>query len=393
MQFSASAPNESKALRGDDSSVSDKISLSDVSCGITDTHCHIFRTADSRLISLYPSVFNACSLNGEMPVVRDDFLLCRDEGEVDAFTEALVKLTGNSGREVFEELERLLLRSAEASVSEIMAPAVTHFEGLRNLRLLRVFSKAHADASFPEIFCGMGVHPMYAGDFSREKLRTEYELIRSVFSESPAAPEEKSVTADGHPVKKLFVGEIGIDKRFRDTVPLDVQTEALHEQLIFAVENHLPVNIHGVGGDNEILHELKRLNRVKGIIHAFTGNSSRAEQYLRRGLKLGIGPMLLATESHKLEEAVRYAGIDNLVLETDYPYMYMNLPENSSSSAPDSDSGGEQASADDSCFSPRRRSAASPDLLIHIVERLSEIFGIGKEETAGRLHRNVEELF
>ena len=172
MQFSASAPNESKALRGDDSSVSDKISLSDVSCGIADTHCHIFRTADSRLISLYPSVFNACSLNGEMPVVRDDFLLCRDEGEVDAFTEALVKLTGNSGREVFEELERLLLRSAEASVSEIMAPAVTHFEGLRNLRLLRVFSKAHADASFPEIFCGMGVHPMYAG----LKFAAEYAL-------------------------------------------------------------------------------------------------------------------------------------------------------------------------------------------------------------------------
>lgn len=343
---------------------------------ITDTHCHLLRTADAGFIRRHDSLFADFT-------VQDDFIKCRDEKDVAALVSLVEKLSHEEMTGLFADLLMTVEKTAGAATGGIMIPSVTPYEGLRNYRLLRT---AFAGTSFCcglTVHFGIGTHPMYARDFNSESLLREYELLSSAIGESA---EE----AGPFPVRpRIFVGEIGFDRRFKDTVPPEIQSEALREQLRFAAEHNLPVNIHGVGGDNEILHELKRIRGVRGIIHAFTGNAARAGQYLRHGLMLGIGPMLLAANSHNLEEAVMEAGPDCVVAETDFPYMYVKLP---SSPVPGSDAGfSESTCGSDGIAS--ERVTATPDMLGLIERKLACLFKTDTDTVRQKLAANVSRLF
>ena len=58
-----------------------------------------------------------------------------------------------------------------------------------------------------------------------------------------------------------------------------------------------------------------------GIIHCFSYGKEMAEQYLNMGLYLGIGGVVTFKNAKKLKEVVEYAPLEQLVLETDSPYL------------------------------------------------------------------------
>ena len=58
----------------------------------------------------------------------------------------------------------------------------------------------------------------------------------------------------------------------------------------------------------------------KGIIYSFSGSIESAREYIKLGYKLGINGVV-TFKNCKLIEVIREIGVDDLVFETDSPYL------------------------------------------------------------------------
>jgi TatD DNase family protein len=147
----------------------------------------------------------------------------------------------------------------------------------------------------------MGLHPTSV----KENYRDELEIVKN---------EVESGMYVG-------IGEIGIDL-YWDKSHIKEQCIAFAAQLNLALQHKLPVVIHARESFNEIMEILEGFSNkgLKGIFHAFTGTTEIAEQVISMGFKLGIGGILTYKNS-TLPEVVQVANLNNLVLETDSPYL------------------------------------------------------------------------
>jgi len=119
----------------------------------------------------------------------------------------------------------------------------------------------------------------------------------------------------------IAIGEIGIDL-YWDKTFIKEQIIAFRRQISFALDRKLPVVIHSRDSFTEVFSVLGEFRRMglTGVLHAFTGGKSETEKALDFGFKLGIGGIVTFKNSG-LDVVVREAGIHNLILETDSPYL------------------------------------------------------------------------
>lgn len=118
--------------------------------------------------------------------------------------------------------------------------------------------------------------------------------------------------------KVVGVGEIGLDYHYGKDMR-DLQIELFERQLSLAQELNLPVVIHSRDATLDTINTLKKY-KVKGIIHCFSGSLEIAKEYVSLGYKLGIGGVVTFSNS-KLSDVVAEIGLENIVLETDSPYL------------------------------------------------------------------------
>ena len=71
----------------------------------------------------------------------------------------------------------------------------------------------------------------------------------------------------------------------------------------------------------ELVKECMKEGMHGGIIHCFSYGKEMAREYLNMGLYLGIGGVVTFKNAKKLKEVVEYAPLEQLVLETDSPYL------------------------------------------------------------------------
>lgn len=69
----------------------------------------------------------------------------------------------------------------------------------------------------------------------------------------------------------------------------------------------------------DTINILKEYN-LKGIIHCFSSSKEVGMEYIKLGYKLGIGGVLTFKNSN-LRNTVKSLGLENLVLETDSPFL------------------------------------------------------------------------
>lgn len=164
----------------------------------------------------------------------------------------------------------------------------------------------------------------------------------------------------------IAVGEIGIDL-YWDKTYIREQTIAFKRQVEFALGKDLPVVIHARESFREIFEALEdyRGSGIKGVFHAFTGNISDAEKAVSMGFMLGIGGIVTFKNSG-LDKIVSGIGIENIILETDSPYL-----------AP----------------APNRGKRNESSYLCLINLKVAEIIGHTPEETAAVTYRNSVQLF
>ena len=118
--------------------------------------------------------------------------------------------------------------------------------------------------------------------------------------------------------KVVGVGEIGLDYYYgKDNK--EKQLELFEKQLKIAEEMNLVVVIHSRDATEDTINCLKKYD-VKGVIHCFSGSVETAKIYVTMGYKLGIGGVVTFKNS-KLPEVVSEVGLNNIVLETDAPYL------------------------------------------------------------------------
>ena len=122
-----------------------------------------------------------------------------------------------------------------------------------------------------------------------------------------------------HPV--VAIGEIGIDL-YWDKSTLNIQKKAFASQIRLAKDLNLPIVIHCRNAFDEIFEvlEKEKSEKLRGIFHCFSGNYEQALKAISFNMKLGIGGVV-TFKNGKIDKFLKKIPLDNLVLETDSPYL------------------------------------------------------------------------
>ena len=155
----------------------------------------------------------------------------------------------------------------------------------------------------PWMYGVLGVHPSETGELTDEGL---YWIGKE------AESREKIVA----------VGEIGLDYYWEEP-DHEIQKKWFIRQLELARELRLPVVIHSRDAAKDTLDIMKeqKAGEIGGVIHCFSYGKEIAKEYLDMGFFLGIGGVLTFQNGKKLKEVAEYAPLEQIVLETDCPYL------------------------------------------------------------------------
>jgi TatD DNase family protein len=117
------------------------------------------------------------------------------------------------------------------------------------------------------------------------------------------------------------VGEIGTDL-YWDKSTFEIQKEALQIQVGWAKEKELPIVLHCRESIDQTIELIEKAHdgKLRGIFHCFTGSLDQANRIIEMGFLLGIGGVA-TYKNGGLDQVIPYIGLENLVLETDAPYL------------------------------------------------------------------------
>jgi len=122
--------------------------------------------------------------------------------------------------------------------------------------------------------------------------------------------------------KVVAIGEIGLDY-FRDNSEKEIQEKWFQKQIEIARKVKLPMIIHSRDAAKDTIDILKKeeAEKIGGIIHCYSYSKEMAKEYLDLGFYFGIGGVVTFKNAKKLKEVVMYLPIENILLETDAPYL------------------------------------------------------------------------
>ncbi|MBX4211745.1 MAG: TatD family hydrolase [Candidatus Yanofskybacteria bacterium] len=120
--------------------------------------------------------------------------------------------------------------------------------------------------------------------------------------------------------KVVAIGEVGLDY-FRTTEPekKKFQRERFEQQIDLAVELDKPLIIHCRDAHADMLSILENRKNARGVIHSFTGTYEDAKRYVALGWHIGLNGITTFTDT--LNEVIQHVPVDNILLETDAPYL------------------------------------------------------------------------
>ena len=237
---------------------------------------------------------------------------------------------------LLSRLTHVLAAGKAAGVGGYIIPGVAP-EGWAGIALL---AEEHAG-----IYPAFGLHPMLADRFD------------------DALPGKLLSFANG----AVAIGEIGLDYQVTN-VTREQQQAAFRAQLRLAVEMGVPVLIHCRKAFRDLLGILgeARVQRVGGVMHAFSGSLETARECINLGLLISIAGTVTYLNAVRTLGIARHIPLEHLVLETDAPDM---TPE------------------------PHRGRANEPAFLIEIARKVAEIKGVSVAEVARVTTENAERLF
>jgi len=237
-----------------------------------------------------------------------------------------------------EDIDSVINRSKDIGVKKFIFPAIdsSHFDSMHSLK-----------NKYPDnIYLMSGLHPTNV----KENYKNELDFV-----------VDSLKTRD-----YVAIGEIGIDL-YWDKSFLNEQQEAFTFQIRLAIKHDLPIVIHCRDAFDEIFEILDKENcdKLRGVFHCFTGTLEQAKRAIDLDFVLGIGGVV-TFKNGGIDKFLNQIDLKHIVLETDSPYL-----------AP----------------VPFRGKRNESSYIVHVIEKLSEIYGLSKEEIAHITTKNAEKVF
>ena len=194
--------------------------------------------------------------------------------------------------EFSDELEDILANAAEAEVERIFCVGVDEVDSGRALAVARAYQNVYAI---------IGLHPSESD--------RGFEALEEI---------QRLVELD--PDNVVGIGECGLDY-YREGYDKEAQERALRFQIELALEHDLPLSFHVRDAFDDFFAILDDYDGVRGIVHCFTAGVDEMEEAVSRGLLIALNGIMTFTKDESQLEAARRVPLDNLVLETDAPYL------------------------------------------------------------------------
>lgn len=153
---------------------------------------------------------------------------------------------------------------------------------------------------YPNVYGTIGLHPEEVNNISD----SDFDFII------------KNINND----KIVGIGEIGLDYHYIDDNK-DLQKDVFIRQLNIARMYNKTVVIHSRDAINDTLNIIKDYKDLKIVMHCYSSSLEVAKELVKMNVKLGIGGVVTFKNGIKLKEVVENISLDNLLLETDSPYM------------------------------------------------------------------------
>ena len=166
--------------------------------------------------------------------------------------------------------------------------------------------------------------------------------------------------------KCVAVGEIGLDKHW-DLSYLKQQKIAFQSQIDIAKEKDLPIVIHCRDAFNDIYDILikNKSDKLRGILHCFTGSLDDAKKIIDLNFKIGIGGVV-TFKNGGIDKFLNKIDISNIVLETDSPYLSPT---------------------------PHRGKRNESSYITYVIDKLSEIYDLPTLDIISQTSLNANDVF
>ena len=193
-------------------------------------------------------------------------------------------------------------RARENGISKILIPGI-------DIETSKTALKCASE--FHEVYAAVGLHPNQGMAWTNNTISALRKLA-----------ENRKVVA---------IGEIGLEY-YRDRAPKALQQSIFEEQLELAAELGLPVIVHNREASDDIqnaiqkwhrnlITEGKKLADRPGVLHSYSGDISFANAMISLKFKIGITGPVTFNKSKSLQSIVASLPIENILVETDPPYI------------------------------------------------------------------------
>lgn len=241
----------------------------------------------------------------------------------------------------------VMRRVREAGITHVVMP---------NIDAQSIEPMLRVCAEYPSLcYPTIGLHPTEVKDNYLQVLATMKQQL------------EASARGDVSHAPFIAVGEVGLDF-YWDSTYKQQQIAALEAQINWALEHELPMIIHSRESFSELytLFSHYKDAPLRGVFHSFTGTADEAHALLEfPGFVLGINGVSTFKKS-TLPEVLLEIPPSRLVVETDSPYL-----------AP----------------VPHRGKRNESAYIVHVVERLAEVYQCPIEQIALQIYETSYKLF
>ena len=239
--------------------------------------------------------------------------------------------------ELSQKIDEVLSNMESNNISHALCVSVTLDKINEILDLTKKYSN---------IYASVGVHP-------------DYENIQE--------PNIDTLFKHSKNEKVIAIGETGLDY-FRLKGDLSWQRDRFRTHIRAAIKSKLPLIIHTRNAQDDTISIMKEegANSATGVMHCFTESYEMAKQAIDLGFYISFSGIITFKNAETLRETVKKIPIENILIETDSPYL-----------AP----------------VPNRGKLNEPANVRYVAEKIAELKGIPIEKVAETTTNNFFTLF
>ena len=196
---------------------------------------------------------------------------------------------------MYSKLNDVLKRASLAKVNKILTISVKDNQFDKILNILK---------KFPNVFGTYGIHPHEAKN--HKEINKETILSKVSMHE-----------------KIIGIGETGLDFFYNHSDKND-QIRLFEQHIEASVDRELPIIVHSRNAEDltfEILYKYSKKNKLKILMHCFTGTKKFAEKLIDIDAFFSASGIITFKNTNDLKETFKLIPKDRLLIETDAPYL------------------------------------------------------------------------